>query len=180
MNTSQFEAKPEEVDHWTPYSHWCADCWHRVVDCERVVDRVPAEHHAVNDGWIQSLAYDRKTQRLEVRFRWKPVHPYRPVPFNLLRRICKARPMNTALDKFAMKNRCIHFDEVRSDGKLFMSLLRDGDCCPDRRKTSIRRVQFNVFSRTGRQFRGILQVLAVCNPSRSGLSLLLLLKSVHG
>jgi KTSC domain len=116
VNTSQFEAKPEEVDHWTPYSHWCADCWHWVVDCEHLVDPLPAEHHAVNDGRIQSLAYDRKTQRLEVRFRWMSVHQYRPVPFNLPRTIWKARPMNTALDEFVMKNRRIHFDEVRSDG----------------------------------------------------------------
>ena len=28
VNTSQHEAKSEEVDHWTPYSHWCARCWH--------------------------------------------------------------------------------------------------------------------------------------------------------
>jgi hypothetical protein len=28
VNTSQHEAKSDEVHHWTPYSHWCARCWH--------------------------------------------------------------------------------------------------------------------------------------------------------
>jgi hypothetical protein len=26
MKSSQHEAAPDEVDHWTPYSHWCAGC----------------------------------------------------------------------------------------------------------------------------------------------------------
>jgi len=37
VNTSQFDAKSDAVDHWTPESHWCADCWHWVVDCEQVL-----------------------------------------------------------------------------------------------------------------------------------------------
>src|SRR5262249_48297555 len=61
----QFEAMPDEVDHWTPESHWCADCWHWVVDCEHLRDPLAAEHHAVGDPCIRSLAYDRKTQCLE-------------------------------------------------------------------------------------------------------------------
>jgi len=32
--------------------------------------------------------------------------------------------MNTVLDELIMKNRRIHFDQVRNDGKLLMSLLR--------------------------------------------------------
>ena len=60
MNTSQFD-KPDEVDHWTPESHWCAAYWSWVVDCEHVVDPLPVEHHAVDDGWIRSLAYDRRS-----------------------------------------------------------------------------------------------------------------------
>src|SRR5262249_42241529 len=103
VNTRQFEAKPEEVDHWTPESHWCADCWHWVVDCDHVVDPLPVAHHAVDDGWIRSLAYDRVTQCLEVRFRWKAVHQYRPVRLEVVREIWKARPMNIALDKLVMK-----------------------------------------------------------------------------
>jgi hypothetical protein len=71
VKASQFDAKPDEVDHWTPYSHWCAGCWHWVVDCEHLLDPLPLEYHKVDDSWIQSLAYDRKTQCLEVRFKWK-------------------------------------------------------------------------------------------------------------
>lgn len=123
MKISQFDAEPDEVDHWTLESHWCADCWHWVVDCEHLVDPLQLEHHAVADGWIRSLAYDRKTQCLEVRFTWKNVHQYRPVPLGVVRKIWKARPMNTALQKLVMKNRRIRFDEVRTEGKLLVSML---------------------------------------------------------
>jgi hypothetical protein len=88
VNTSQFDAKSDEVNHWTPSSHWCARCWHWVVDCEHLLDPLPLEHHAVDDGWIQSLAYDRVTQCLEVRFKrpWHNVHQYRPVPLQVVPR----------------------------------------------------------------------------------------------
>jgi hypothetical protein len=92
------------------------------VDCEHLLDPLPLKHHAVDDGWIQSLAYDRKTQCLEVRFKWHNVHQYRPV-LQVVREIWKARPMNTALQELVMKNRRIRFDEVRSEGKLLVSLL---------------------------------------------------------
>ena len=62
------------------------------------------EHHAVDDGWIQSLAYDRVAQCLEVRFKWHSVHQYRPVPLQIVRDIWKARPMNTALQELVMKD----------------------------------------------------------------------------
>jgi hypothetical protein len=124
VNTSQFEGKPDKVDHWTPESHWCGDCWSWVVDCEHVVEPLANTHHAVEDGWIRSLAYDRVTQCLEVRFKWNAVTQFRPVPLSLVREIWKARPMNTALEKFVMKNRRIQFDEVRTEGKLLVSLLR--------------------------------------------------------
>jgi len=78
----------------------------------------------VDDGWIQSLAYDRKTQCLEVRFTWHSVHQYRPVPLQIVREIWKARPMRTALQERVMNNRRIRFDEVRTEGKLLVSLLR--------------------------------------------------------
>jgi hypothetical protein len=69
--------------------------------------------------------YDRVTQCLEVRFKWHNVHQYRPVPLQVVREIWKARPMNTALQELVMNNRRIRFDEVRSEGKLLVSLLRD-------------------------------------------------------
>jgi hypothetical protein len=140
VNSSQFEAKPDEVDHWTPSSHWCAGCWHWVVDCEHLLDPLPLEHHAVDDGWIQSLAYDRKTQCLEVRFKWHSVHQYRPVPLWLVREIWKARPTNTALQELVMKNRRIRFDEVRSEGKLLVSLLICGASKIDTDKRDIEKV----------------------------------------
>src|SRR5215468_1071599 len=124
MRSSQFDAKPDEVDHWTPESHGSAGCWHWVVDCEHLLNPLSLEHHAVDDGWIRSLAYDRVTQRLEVRFKWHSVHQYRPVPLQIVREIWKARPMNTALQELVMKDRRIGFDEVRSEGKLLVSLLR--------------------------------------------------------
>jgi hypothetical protein len=124
MKTGQFEPKPDEVDYWTPYSHWCADCFHWVVDCEHCLDPLPIQHHSMNDGCIQSIAYDRATQRLEVRFKWKAVHQYRPVSLESAHEIWKARPVNVALEKLVMKNRRIRFSEVRSEGKLLMSMLR--------------------------------------------------------
>ena len=89
VKTSRVESKPNDVDHWTPSSHWCAGCWHWVVDCEHLLDPLPLEHHAVDDGWIQSLAYDRVTQCLEVRYKWPwhNVHQYRPVPLQIVRKI---------------------------------------------------------------------------------------------
>ena len=93
LRTDQFDAKPDEVDYWTPSSHWCADCWHWVLDCEHLLDPLPLEHHAVDDGWIQSLAYDRKTQCLEVRFKWHSIPQYRPVPAN------RARDLESAADE---------------------------------------------------------------------------------
>ena len=94
------------------------------MDCEHVVDPLLNDHHIVDDGWIRSLAYDRVTQRLEVRFTWNAVAQFRPVPLLVVHEIWKARPMNTALDKLVMKNRRIQFDEVRTEGKLLASLLR--------------------------------------------------------
>ena len=124
MNTSQFEAKSDEVDHWTVESHWCAGCWHWVVDCEHLLEPLSAEHYAVEDGWIRSLAYDRPTLCLEVRFTWHSVTQFRPVPLQVVRRIWKARPMNTALEELVMKNRRIQFEKVRTEGKLLASMLR--------------------------------------------------------
>jgi hypothetical protein len=51
------------------------------------------------------------------------VHQYRPVSLKVAREIWKARPVNIALDSL-MKNRRIRFDEVRSQGKLLVSMLR--------------------------------------------------------
>ena len=67
----------------------------------------------VDDGWIQSLAYDRVTQCLEVRFKWHSVHQYRPVPLELVREIWKARPMNTALPNSPSPGMTVAFIEVR-------------------------------------------------------------------
>jgi hypothetical protein len=94
------------------------------VDCEHFLNPLPVEHHAVEDGWIRSLAYDRKTQCLEVRFKWHSVHQYRPVPLQVVREIWKTRPMNMALQELVMKNRGVCFAEVRTEGKLLVSLLR--------------------------------------------------------
>ena len=87
-------------------------------------DPLDAEHHAVDDACIRSLAYHRGTQRLEVRYRWKKVYQFRAVALEEVRRIWTAKPMNTALDEVVRKNRSIRFDEVRSEGKLLVSLLR--------------------------------------------------------
>src|SRR5215831_6990300 len=106
------------------------DCWSWVVDCQHVVEPVASAHHAVKDAWIRSLAYDRATQCLEVRFTWKNVHQYRPVPLWLVRKIWKAPPMNMALQESVMKNRRIRFEEVRTEGKLLMSLLRGWQTIP--------------------------------------------------
>jgi hypothetical protein len=51
------------------------------------------------------------------------VRQYHPVSLQAARAIWKARPVNIALDNL-MKNRRVRFDEVRSEGKMLMSLLR--------------------------------------------------------
>jgi hypothetical protein len=52
------------------------------------------------------------------------VRQFRPVSLEIAREIWKARPVNIALQELVMKNRGIKFYEVRSDGKLIVSLLR--------------------------------------------------------
>jgi len=87
-------------------------------------DPLPLKHYPVEDVWIRSLAYDRATQCLEVRFTWNAVTQFRPVPLATVREIWKARPMNIALEKLVMNNRRIRFDEVCTERKLLASLLR--------------------------------------------------------
>jgi KTSC domain len=70
------------------------------------------------------MAYDRLTRRLEVRFKWHSTHQYWPVPLQSVGELWKARPVNTALSEMVKNNRGIRFDEVRSEGKLLMSMLR--------------------------------------------------------
>src|SRR5215467_11831379 len=55
MNTSQFDSNPEQVDHWTPESSWCAGCWRWTVDCEHLLDPLPVPHHAVKDACSRAL-----------------------------------------------------------------------------------------------------------------------------
>ena len=74
MDTSLFEAGADQVDHGRPIRTAARAGWHWVVECEHLVDPLPLEHYAVEDGWIRSLAYNRVTQCLEVRFKWKTVH----------------------------------------------------------------------------------------------------------
>jgi hypothetical protein len=50
--------------------------------------------------------------------------PVPSLPLQIVREIWKATPMNTALQELVMNNRRIRFDEVRSEGKLVVSLLR--------------------------------------------------------
>jgi hypothetical protein len=54
-----------------------------------------------------------------------------PVPIEIPRLVLegiapvwKARPVNIALQELVMKNRRIRFDEVRSEGKMLMSMVR--------------------------------------------------------
>ena len=59
----------------------------------------------------------------EVLFKWKSVRQYRPVSLQAVREIWKARQVNMALDQVT-KNRRIRIDEVRSEGKMLVSMLR--------------------------------------------------------
>jgi hypothetical protein len=78
----------------------------------------------VDDGWIQSLAYDRKTQCLEVRIQMaqRALIPSGAAP-------SRARNLESAADEYG-SSRISHeeptypVDEVRSEGKLLVSLLR--------------------------------------------------------
>jgi hypothetical protein len=94
------------------------------VDCEPLLDPLPLPHHAVEDACVESLAYDRTTQCLEVRYRWNSIHKYRPVSLQAAREISKARPMNTAVDALLKKDHRVRFDYVRTEGKLLASFLR--------------------------------------------------------
>ncbi len=131
MDSRQHEAKPGEVDHWTPYSHWCGDreCWHWVIDCKHMADPLGLPHFPVDDACIRSLAYDRMTQRLEVRYRWRSVRQYRPVPLSVVKQIWKARPMDVALHEYVKASR-VRFVEVRSEGKLLMTMMRGWQMIP--------------------------------------------------
>jgi hypothetical protein len=51
------------------------------------------------------------------------VQQYRPVSLQTAGEIWKARPVNIALDGL-MKNRRVRFDQVRSEGKSLISMLR--------------------------------------------------------
>jgi hypothetical protein len=72
---------------------------------------------------FEVLAYDRGTQCLEVRFKWRAAHQ---IPSGITADRSgnvKARPVNVALDNL-MRNGRVHFDEVRSGGKVLVSMLR--------------------------------------------------------
>jgi hypothetical protein len=91
---------------------------------EHLLDPLPVPHHAVRDACVESLAYDRATQYLEVRYKGNSVHQYRPVSLQGAREIWRARPTNTAIDELLKKDHRIRFDYVRTEGKLLASLLR--------------------------------------------------------
>ena len=84
---------------------------------------LPVPHHLVEDACVESIAYDRATQCLEVRYKWHSIHQYRPVSLQQAREIWKRRPINTAIDKMLKENRRIRFDYVRTEGKLLASML---------------------------------------------------------
>ena len=73
MNSNSHEARAGQVDHHTPYAHWCGLCMHWVVDCVHVIDPLPIKHVQVDDPCIRSLAYDRYNGRLEVAMKWNAV-----------------------------------------------------------------------------------------------------------
>lgn len=64
---------------------------------------------------------------MEVRSKLKAAHQYRPAPLALVREIWKARVDDTALLELVMKDRHILSDEVRSEGKLLVSLSYGGE-----------------------------------------------------
>jgi hypothetical protein len=92
-----------------------------------------------------ALPYDRATQCLEVRFTWKNVHQYRPVPLKVVREIWKARPMNMALDTLVMKNRRIRFEEVapKEAARVVATWLGDNIFVNSRRRR--RRLRYTVW-----------------------------------
>jgi hypothetical protein len=58
------------------------------------------------------------------------VQQYCPESLQTAHEIWKSRPVNVALDKLVMKSRAIRFDEVRSEGKLLVSMLRGWEMLP--------------------------------------------------
>jgi hypothetical protein len=127
MNSNTHEARADQVDHHTPYAHWCGLCSHWVVDCTHVVDPLPMKRVAVEDACIESLAYHRQTGRLEVSLKLDAVQQFWPVSRALFRELWKARPMNSVLYQKIFRKRGMHFGQVRSEGKILASMLRGMD-----------------------------------------------------
>ena len=124
MNSNSHEARAGQVDHHTPYAHWCGLCMHWVVDCVHVIDPLPIKHVEVEDPCIGSLAYDRYNGRLEVAMKWNTFRQFWPVSLALFRELWRARPMSNVLNEKISKQRGINFDEVRSEWRVLALMLR--------------------------------------------------------
>jgi hypothetical protein len=122
--TAQPEGPSDRVDHRTPESHWCGSCRSWVVDCDHLVTALPIHHVAVDDGWIQSLSYERRSGRLEIHFTWNDVRQFWPIPASLFRELWRGRPMYIVLHQKILPNRGIRWAFVRTEGKLVVSMLK--------------------------------------------------------
>src|SRR5262245_60523990 len=81
-------------------------------------------HVAVDDGWIQSLSYERRTGCLEIHFTWNDVRQFWPIPLGLFRELWRGRPMYIVLHQKILPDRRIRWAFVRTEGKLVVSMLK--------------------------------------------------------
>src|SRR5262245_42157290 len=129
MITAQPERRSDRVDHRTPESHWCGSCRSWVVDCDHVVSPLPIAHVPVDDTWIRSLSYDRRTNRLEIAFKWNAVRQYWPVSRSLFTQLWKGRPMYLVLHEKFNREHGLQWAEVRTEKKVLVSMLRALPLC---------------------------------------------------
>src|SRR5262249_30071762 len=110
------------VTHRTAASHWCADCWYWVVDCDHCVWPLRFPHRPTpGDSFVQSFAYDPKTRRLEIFYRWKSAAQYSPITAAMFRQITSKADVHSLLAEW-IKQRRITWKDVRTERKIVVSI----------------------------------------------------------
>src|SRR5215831_12558694 len=114
---------PNVVTHRTAASHWCADCCHWVVDCDHFVWPLRIRHSpTAGDSFVRSFAYDPKTRRLEIFYRWKRAAQYSPITASMFRQLTGQPNVHSLLDQW-IKQRRITWKDVRTERKIVASML---------------------------------------------------------
>ena len=115
--------RPYEITHRTNGSHWCAHCWHWVVDCDHLVWPLRIPHTPTpGDSFIRSFAYDPVGRRLEIFYRWKSAAQFQPVTAAMFRQIASQTDVHSLLAEW-IKQRRVSWKDVRTERKIVASML---------------------------------------------------------